>query len=364
MALKIGIVGLPNVGKSTLFNALTRTKTAEAQNYPFCTIEPNVGVVEVPDKRLEQLTEVSNSAKTIPTVIKFVDIAGLVKGASAGEGLGNKFLAHVRECDAIAHIVRFFDDPNVTHVHGEIEPKFDREVIESELLLADIQTLEKRLDKAKTEAKSHEKDKEKYAELLERIYGHLKAEKLASEIDLSNEEREMIKDLHLLTIKPHLYIINLHEDEIGDIDKQKYAQKLHIQDPDSIIPICAKIEEELGHFSEEEAAQYLEELGLEETGLNALISTAYETLDLITFFTSGPKETRAWTVRRDSLAPQAAGKIHTDFEKGFIKAEVVSWKDLVDSGSETKAREKGLIRMEGKEYVVKDGDVMHFKFST
>lgn len=364
MALKIGIVGLPNVGKSTLFNALTRTKTAEAQNYPFCTIEPNVGIVEVPDNRLNQLTEVSKSEKTIPTVIKFVDIAGLVKGASAGEGLGNKFLAHVRECDAIAHIVRFFQDPNISHVHGEIEPKFDREVIESELLLADIQTVEKRFEKAKTEAKSNDKEKKTYAELLERILQALQAETLASEIELTNEEREMITDLNLLTIKPHLYIINLHENELGDVDKQRYAEKLHIEDPDQIIPICAKVEEDLSDFNEEEATEYLRSLGLEETGLNALIKAAYDTLDLITYFTSGPKETRAWTVRKGSTAPQAAGKIHTDFEKGFIKAEVISWKDLVDAGGEIQAKEKGLMRMEGKDYIAQDGDVMHFKFAT
>ncbi len=364
MALKIGIVGLPNVGKSTIFNALTKAKTAQAANYPFCTIDPNVGIVEVPDHRLSQLSEVSGSSKIIPAAIEFVDIAGLVKGASQGEGLGNKFLANIRECNAIAHIIRVFNDSNVTHVHGDINPKSDREVIESELLLADIQTLEKRLDKARSDSKSGDKKKIEYAALLENIMDHLMKGVLANQIILTPDELEQVMDLHLLTMKPHLYIINLHENEIGNVDREKYAEMLGLTDSRGVIPISAKVEEELIGFSPEEANEYLTELGLDSTGLDALIRAAYDTLGLITFFTSGEMETRAWTIRKDSLAPQAAGTIHTDFEKGFIKAEVIPWHHFVESGGESKAKEKGLMQLEGKEYGVNDGDVMLFKFNT
>ncbi|MFH1283995.1 MAG: redox-regulated ATPase YchF [Candidatus Peregrinibacteria bacterium] len=364
MALKIGIVGLPNVGKSTLFNALTRTRLAEAKNYPFCTIEPNVGVVEVPDPRLDKLAQTSSSEKVIPAAIEFVDIAGLVEGAHKGEGLGNKFLSNIRECDAIGHVVRAFEEPNVTHVHSHIDPKFDREIIESELLLADIQTLEKRLEKAISDAKSGEAEKKEYATLLGYVMDNLKKGVLAHDISLSEEEKGLLKDLHLLTMKPHLYIINLHESAVGDVDKQKFAEMIGVDNPEKIIPICAKVEEELGDFDSVEAAEYLKTLGLKETGLNALIRAAYDNLGLITFFTSGAQETRAWTVNKGHFAPKAAGRIHTDFEKGFIKAEVINWDDFVSSGGETKAKEKGLIRLEGKDYEVKDGDVMHFKFST
>ncbi len=363
MALKIGIVGLPNVGKSTLFNALTRTKSAEAQNYPFCTIDPNIGIVEVPDERISQLAKAVDSAKVIPTAIEFVDIAGLVKGASAGEGLGNKFLGNIRECDAIGHVIRGFEDENITHVHGTVDPRFDREVIESELILADLQTAEKRLEKAMSEAKSGDKEKKAYAELIQRLTERLKDGTLANDIDFSDEEKKAIRDLHLLTLKPHLYIVNVHENDLGSFNKAAFSEKLGVEDQNKIIPICAKVEEDLSDFEEEEAKAYLNELGLESTGLSALIKSAYDTLGLITYFTSGPKETRAWTINRGDLAPQAAGKIHTDFEKGFIKAEVTHWKDLVDLGGETKTKEKGLTRIEGKEYLVKDGDVMVFKFS-
>jgi GTP-binding protein YchF len=363
MSLKIGIVGLPNVGKSTIFNALTRTKAAAAANYPFCTIDPNIGIVQVPDHRLYELAKVTSSAKVIPAAIEFVDIAGLVKGASEGEGLGNKFLAHIRECSAIAHVVRIFDDTNVIHVHGNIDPKFDREVIESELILADLQTLENRLGKAEKEAKAGDKDKKAYVELLHKILPKLKEGVIAYEIDLSDDEKEMIRDLHLLTMKPYLYILNVHENEVGKIDKQKYATLLGIKDPEKIIPICATIEEELGSFQEDEAKEYLKELGIEESGLNSLIKVAYKTLGLQTYFTTGPDESRAWTINIGDRAPQAAGVIHTDFEKGFIKAEVFNWQDFVKAGSEVKAKEQGFMRIEGKEYVVKDGDVMHFKFA-
>lgn len=364
MSLKIGIVGLPNVGKSTLFNALTRTKSADAQNYPFCTIDPNVGIVEVPDERLKKLAELSKSEKTIPTTIEFVDIAGLVKGASEGEGLGNQFLAHIRNCHAIGHVVRIFEDENISHVHGEIEPKKDREVIESELLLSDLQTIEKRLDKARVEAKSGDKDKKAYLELLEKITREMEKGLLASSLDLSDKEKVMIRDLHLLSMKPHLYFINVPENEIENMNKSGYAEKLGVEDENKIIPICAKLEQDLSALEEKDADEYLKSMGIEETGLNHLIKTAYDTLDLITFFTSGPKETRAWTIKKGTLAPQAAGVIHTDFEKGFIKAEVVGARDFMEAGGEQAAKEKGLLRIEGKEYEVKDGDVMHFRFSS
>ncbi len=363
MSLKIGIVGLPNVGKSTLFNALTKTKSADAQNYPFCTIDPNIGIVEIPDERLVNLGQISSSEKVIPTAIEFVDIAGLVKGASLGEGLGNKFLSHIREVDAVGHVIRVFDDPNIIHVHGKIDPQMDKEIIESELILSDLQTLEKRLEKALSESKSGEKAKKIYAELLERIKSHLEQGTLTSNIELVDEEHQMLRDLHLLTNKPHLYIINIPEGHLIDVDRGKYADILGVENPNKIIPICAHLEEQLAELNPEEIKEYLSELGVEDSGLNSLIRSAYDTLGLITFFTSGEKETRAWTVHRDAFAPQAAGKIHTDFEKGFIKAEVVHADDFIKHGGEQKAKEQGLIRMEGKDYLVKDGDVMHFKFN-
>ncbi len=363
MSLKIGIVGLPNVGKSTLFNALTRTRSAQAQNYPFCTIDPNVGIVEVPDVRLKKLSELSKSEKIIPAAIEFVDIAGLVKGASQGEGLGNKFLSHIRECEAIGHVVRIFDDPNIIHVHGKIDPKTDREVIESELILCDMQTLENRLGKAVSDAKSGDKEKKAYAELVASVKLSLESGKLASDLNLSPSEKLQLRDLHLLTMKPNLYIINIPEEEIANIDQQKYADLLGIEDKEKIIPICAKLEEEVADLSEDEGRDYLNSLNIDDTGLNHLIKTAYATLGLITYFTCGPKETHAWTIQNGSLAPQAAGVIHTDFEKGFIKAEVISYDDYVRAGTEAKAKELGLMRMEGKDYLVKDGDIMHFKFS-
>lgn len=363
MALKIGIVGLPNVGKSTLFNALTGTRAAEAQNYPFCTIDPNVGIVEVPDPRLTKLAETSGSSKVIPAAIEFVDIAGIVKGASEGEGLGNKFLANIRECQAIGHVIRVFDDPNIIHVHGAIDPKEDREVIESELILADLQTVDKRLQKAQSEAKSGDSKKRVYAELVEKVQKSLNEGKLAIDLDLSSEEKLQLRDLHLLTMKPNLYIINVPEAELVDLDKQKYADQLGVEDPDKIIAICARLEEEMGELSPEDAKEYLESLGIDDTGLNHLIHSAYKVLGLQTYFTSGPQESRAWTVKIGATAPQAAGVIHTDFEKGFIKAEVINWQDFVDSGGEGKAKEKGLMRLEGKDYIVQDGDTILFRFA-
>ncbi|MDA1060723.1 MAG: redox-regulated ATPase YchF [bacterium] len=363
MALKIGIVGLPNVGKSTLFNALTKTRSADAQNYPFCTIEPNVGIVEVPDLRLQKLSELSGSEKIIPTAIEFVDIAGLVKGASTGEGLGNKFLAHIRECNAIGHVIRVFEDPNIIHVHGGIDPLLDREVIESEIILADLQTLEKRYEKAASDAKSGDKEKKAYAELLARIIQELNSGKLVSSLDLADEEIALLHDLHLLSMKPHLYIVNVPEKELSNIDREKYASLLGIDEIHKVIPICAHLEEQLSDLDEEDVKEYLNSLEIEDTGLNNLIKSAYSTLGLITFFTSGPKETRAWTVKEGAFAPNAAGVIHTDFERGFIKAEVVHCDEFTTAGGESKAREKGLIRMEGKQYIVKDGDLVHFKFA-
>jgi GTP-binding protein YchF len=362
--MKIGIVGLPNVGKSTLFNALTRSKGAMAANYPFCTIEPNVGIVEVPDERIARLQETVKTQKVVPAIVEFVDIAGLVKGASEGEGLGNQFLAHIRECDAIAQVVRAFADDNIIHVHGNVDPRRDIEILETELILADLQTITKRLAKATSDAKSGDRKKKEYLEFLQKVSKLIGAGKKLIDCELNKEEKELIADLHLLTAKPILYVANVHEQEIATIDIEALKKKFGIPASSKLIPISAKIEEELGALSREEANDFLKELGLKETGLNALIKAAYQTLGLITFFTAGPKEVHAWTIQAGVTAPQAAGVIHSDFEKGFIRAEVLNWKDMCDYGGEAGAREKGLLRTEGKDYVVKDGDVMHFLFAT
>jgi len=364
MSLKIGIVGLPNVGKSTIFNALVGAKSAQAANYPFCTIDPNVGMVEVPDERLKTLTELISPEKVIPTTIEFVDIAGLVEGASKGEGLGNKFLSHIRECDAIAQVIRGFDDSNIVHVYGDINPQRDREVIDSELILSDLSTVEKRLGKAQSEAKSNDKEKKQYADLVERINAALNKGELVSDMGLTLDEQLQIQDLHLLTIKPHLYIINLKEDEIAEVDRAEFAKKLALPDESKVIPISAKIEEELVGFTPEEAQEYLADLGIEDTGLNELIKSAYKSLNLISYFTAGPKEVRAWTVHKGATAPEAAGVIHTDFQKGFVKAEVITFHDFVECGGEQGAKEKGKLRIEGKEYITQDGDLMHFRFTS
>lgn len=363
MVLQIGIVGLPNVGKSTLFNALTRTRKANVANYPFCTIDPNVGIVEVPDERLKKLTQMLNPAKVLPATVEFVDIAGLVKGASKGEGLGNKFLANIRECNAIAEVVRVFSDPNVIHVHGDVLPQRDIEIIEAELILADLDTLGKRLDKAKAEAKSGNQKAASYAALLAKLRDHLSSGKKAFDFAATAEEKDSLKDLHLLTNKPFLYIANVHEDEIKNVDKTALAPQLGIKNAEHVIPISAKIEEELAQLSDEEAKAFLDDLGLKEPGLYALIHAAYRTLGYLTFFTAGPKEVRAWTTVQGAVSPQAAGVIHTDFEKGFIAAEVISFDDYVSCGGEQGAKEKGKMRVEGKEYVMKDGDVVHFRFN-
>lgn len=363
MSLKIGIVGLPNVGKSTLFNALTRSSGAAVANYPFCTINPNVGIVEVPDARIKALVDLTKPKKTIPAVVEFVDIAGLVKGASTGEGLGNKFLANIRECHAIAQVLRFFEDADITHVHGGINPKLDMDVIQLELMLADLETVSKRCSEAEKKSKTGDKKLMEQTETFRKVKAHLEAEKLVINLDLTDEEKELIRDLHLLTAKPFLYIANVKEDQLKSFDREAVKKQLGLSAHQEILPISAKVEEDLVSFAPEEAADYLSELGLKESGLHAVIRAAYRLLGLQTYFTAGPDEVRAWTIPIGAKAPQAAGVIHTDFEKGFIKAETIAYQDYVDGGGELGAKEKGKLRMEGKEYVVKDGDVMHFRFN-
>ncbi len=358
MSLSVGIVGLPNVGKSTLFNALTRSKQALAANYPFATIDPNVGVVEVPDVRLEKLAAVSQSKKTIPTAIEFVDIAGLVKGASEGEGLGNKFLSHIREVDAIVQVVRSFSDSNVIHVHNKVDPQSDAEVINLELALADLQTVSKRLDTVKRSAKgAGAKEFAGQLQLFEKVEKQLQTGKPARELEYAEDEFVLMKELQLLTMKPMLYVVNVDEN-IGP------NTRVQISASAPQIEISAKLEAELADLSPEEAKQYLAELGMQETGLDKLIGASYKLLGLLTFFTSGEPETRAWTVRSGAKAPEAAGVIHTDFIKGFVKADVVNWEDFVSAGGWSKIKETGKMRLEGKEYVMKDGDTCYFHINS
>lgn len=363
MALQIGIVGLPNVGKSTLFNALTRTRKAAAANYPFCTIDPNVGIVEVPDPRIAELARIVSTEKIIPATVEFVDIAGLVKGASKGEGLGNKFLASIRECHAIAQVVRVFEDGNVIHVHGNVDPKRDIEIIHTELILADLETLEKRLKKAQAEARTGDLKAGAAAALLQQLKDHMERGGLAYDFVQTKEARSVLLDLHLLTNKPFLYIANIREEDIRNINSEELKTALGLKPGDEVIPISAKIEEELAQMTSEEAREFLDDLGLREPGLFALIHAAYRALGYMTFFTAGPKEVRAWTTVVGATAPEAAGVIHTDFEKGFIAAEVVSYEDYVACLGEAGAKEKGRLRVEGKQYVMKDGDVVHFRFN-
>lgn len=352
MPLSIGIVGLPNVGKSTLFNALTRSKQANAQNYPFCTIEPNTGVVEVPDARLAQLAVISKSKKVVPTIIEFVDIAGLVRGASTGEGLGNKFLAHIREVDAIVQVVRSFSDPNVLHVHNKVNPNEDVSVIETELALADLETAKKRLEQITKQIRAGaDKKLSQQKEVLEVIVAGLEQGTAVRDHERFGELKELFNDLQLLTAKPQLIVVNMDD---GGAD----AAALNTKSP--TIYISAKLEAELADLSPEEAAAYLKEGGTEQSGLDKLIVAGYKLLNLITFLTSGEPETRAWTVRAGATAPQAASVIHTDFEKGFIRADVVNWKDFVSHDGWNGCKERGLVRTEGKEYVVQDGDACYF----
>jgi len=349
MSLSIGIVGLPNVGKSTLFNALTK-KQVEASNYPFCTIDPNVGVVKVPDERLEKLSAISKSKKILPTTIEFVDIAGLVKGASQGEGLGNKFLANIRECDAICEVVRNFKNDDIIHVHGKIDPDDDRETISMELVFADLETVEKRLEKVFKEARSGNKEALHLKELLEKLKNHLSEGRAARELEFNEEDMKIIKQLNLMTIKPILYVMNVSD--ATEEAKKKWDGE--------VLKLNIKMEEEIANLAEEEQKEYIQELGLDESGLDKLIKASYRLLGLITYITTGVEETRAWTVKANSKAPQAAAEIHTDFEKGFVRAEVINWAKFVEAGSEAIAKEKGWMRTEGKDYVVQDGDVCHF----
>lgn len=363
--MKLGIVGLPNVGKSTLFNAITKAGS-EAANYPFCTIEPNVGVVTVPDSRIDTLHEVYNSKKTIYTSIEFCDIAGLVKGASKGEGLGNKFLGHIREVAAIIHVVRGFDDDNIVHVSGQIDPLSDIETINMELILSDLEVLEKRAAKTQKNLKG-DKSLAKELELLNKVIAFLEEGKSARAMELSDDDAEYVKSLDLLSYKPIIYVVNLSEDEINDTDNNervKQIKEFAKTEDAEVVCICARIEEEISELDKEEKEMFLTELGIDESGLDKLIKASYKLLNLISFLTAGEDEVRAWTIKRGTKAPQAAGKIHTDFERGFIRAETISYDKLMEcNGSLAAAREKGFIRAEGKEYIVKDGDVMNFLFN-
>ena len=364
--LSLGIVGLPNVGKSSLFNALTAAK-AEAANYPFCTVDPNVGMVEVPDPRLAALARVVRPERTVPAVVQFVDIAGVVKGASQGEGLGNKFLTNIRETDAIVHVVRCFDDPDVTHVMGAVDPVRDREVIEFELALADLGAVEKRLDKSKRAARTGEKEAQAEVPALERAYASLSEGKALWHVQLSDTERTLLSTMHLLTLKPVLYAANVTDSELqGDEGPHVKALRAAIardHEPAEIVTFSAKIEGELSELAPEERAEFLASLGLESAGLDRLIRGGYHLLGLQTYFTAGEKEVRAWTIHRGDTGPKAAGVIHTDFERGFIRAETVAYADFMANDGWKGAREKGVVRSEGKEYVVQDGDVLLFRFN-
>jgi GTP-binding protein YchF len=365
MGFKCGIVGLPNVGKSTLFNALTRTAAAQAANYPFCTIEPNVGEVGVPDERLDKLAAIAKSGQIIPTRLTFVDIAGLVRGASKGEGLGNKFLSHIREVDAVAYVLRCFEDDDITHVENRIDPLADAEVVETELMLADMESLDKRSAATEKKAKAGDKEAKAQFAVMEKALIPLRDGKPARMADITAEEKPIFAALQLLTSKPVVYVCNVEESAAvnGNAYSKKVEEKAKAEGAVSVV-ISAKIEAEFAGLPPADRAEFLAEMGLAEPGLNRLIRAGYQLLDLVTYFTVGPKEARAWTITRGTKGPQAAGVIHTDFEKGFIRAETIAYEDYVSLGGEVGAKDAGKMRLEGKEYVVKDGDVMHFRFAT
>lgn len=364
--MKLGIVGLPNVGKSTLFNAITQAG-AESANYPFCTIEPNVGVVAVPDKRLDVLEKMYNPKKKVYTTIEFYDIAGLVKGASKGEGLGNKFLSHIREVSSIIHVVRCFDDENVVHVDGSVNPIRDIETINLELIFSDMETMEKRMEKVSKMAKGGDKKSKEELVVMEKIKAHLESEKPVRTMDFTEEEAELVKNYFLLTTKPVLYVANISEDDLvsgnHDNDYVKQVKEFAAKEGSEVVVISAKIEEELSSLSDDEKKEMLSEYGLEESGLDKLIHASYKLLGLMSFLTAGTDEVRAWTIKQGTKAPKAAGKVHTDIERGFIRAEIISYDKLVECGSETAAKEKGYYRLEGKDYIMQDGDIVHFRFN-
>jgi GTP-binding protein YchF len=363
MGIKCGIVGLPNVGKSTLFNAVTQAQNAAAANYPFCTIDPNVGVVPVPDPRLAALAAIVKPEKILPTTVEFVDIAGLVAGASKGEGLGNKFLAHIRETDAIAHVVRCFVNDDIVHVAGRIDPLADIDVINTELALADLETVERGLQRAEKAGKAGDKDAIRLRDLLKRMREHLDSGKPARTLDLDPADRPLLRELHLITIKPLMYVANVAEDGFQGNPYLEMVRKRAAEEGADVVPVCAAIEAEIAQLEEGDRKAFLEELGLAEPGLNRVIRAAYHLLGLLTFFTAGVKEVRAWTTHQGAFAPQAAGEIHTDFEKGFIRAEVIGYDDFITCKGEQGAKEAGKMRLEGKEYPVREGDVMHFRFN-